>query len=199
MFSFPCYIMNIKSWKVIIIRLMHLAYHLNINDKKDVYFFPKKDEFFQPLFQCCSRDEHIEIYGTPTTFPYMGIYLPDIDIQILYEDGQFTGFADYVRELLNEHSIEEFNEVVYASFCLFHEEGHYHDFITSGLTVKEFIERDSQERFSLEMQRKHIYTLPNEQRELMSQLWYINYFRMTAEKIANEYAIKKTVENIDTI
>ena len=49
------------------------------------------------------------------------------------------------------------------------------------------------------MQRQHIDTLPIEQRELMIQLWYINYFRMTAEKIANEYAIKKIVENIDTI
>ncbi|WP_374722906.1 hypothetical protein [Peribacillus tepidiphilus] len=180
---------------------MQLAYHLNINNKKDVYFFPKKDVFFQPIFQCCSKDEFIQMFDTSpaTLLPHMGIYLPDIDIQALYEDGQYTGFSDYVRDLFNEHSDEEFNEIIYASFCLFHEEGHYHDFMTSGLSVKEFIERDSQEKFSLEMQKEHIYTLPIEQRELMNQLWYINYFRMTAEKIANEYATKKIVENIDTI
>lgn len=180
---------------------MKLATHLNINNKKDVYFFPKKDVFIQPIFQCCSKDDFIQIFGTApaTFFPHMGIYLPDIDIQTLYEDGQSTGFSDYIKDLFNELSDVEFNEVVYASFCLFHEEGHYHDFMTSGLSVKDFIERDSQERYSLKIQRKHIDTLPIEQRELMNQLWYINYFRMTAEKIANEYAIKKTVENLDTI
>ncbi|WP_282155947.1 hypothetical protein [Cytobacillus gottheilii] len=187
---------------MIIILLWDLAKFLNINDGKDVYFSPIKDYFFQPLFQCCSRDEYIKIYGEPappSLYPNMGIYLPNVNIQVLYDDGQSTGFVDFVRDKLNENSIEKFSEVVYASFCLFHEEGHYNDFITSGFTVKEFIDRDSQERSSLEMQRQYIQTLPVEERELMSQLWYIQYFQLTAEKKANEYALNRMIENIEKI
>jgi hypothetical protein len=183
----------------ITIKLPDLAQILEINNMKEIYTIPH-ERFFQPVFQCCDKDEAVSFQGNENgLYPKKGIYIPNVGIDRLYEEGEAIGFTEYVKEFLNEQNITYFNEVVYACFCLYHEEGHFYDYKTSGLTAKEFMERDRKDKEQLSLYEYHIKTTPEEERQIQISYYYFLYNQMRAEVFANEYATNRVVENIGFI
>ncbi|PGA35151.1 hypothetical protein [Bacillus wiedmannii] len=186
---------------MVTIKLIDLASYLKINGLKDIYI-GREDYFFQPVFQCCSYEEAMKIFGDvrgSNFYKKKGIYIPNVEIDVLFKDGEEIGQTEYVAELLKEQGVEMFNKVVYASFCLYHEEGHSADFEESGLSVEEFIQRDIEDTDKINLQMNYIRTLPNSRRSENIYLFYLMYNEMKAEKIANTYAAKKVAENLERI
>ncbi|PFF01360.1 hypothetical protein CN325_03710 [Bacillus thuringiensis] len=186
---------------MVTIKLIDLASYLKINGLKDIYR-GREDYFFQPVYQCCSYEEAIRIFGDvkrSNFFEKKGIYIPNVEIDVLFKDGEEIGQTEYVAELLKEQGVEMFNKVVYSSFCLYHEEGHSVDFEESGVSIEEFIQRDCEDKDKLNLQMNYIRTLPKNERSGNIHLFYLMYNEMNAEKIANTYAVKKVAENLERI
>jgi hypothetical protein len=173
---------------------------LNICGGKEIFTGPP-DEMFDPIFQCCSREEadYIpEIKGERLQL-HRGVYIPNVSIESYFKIGEELRFTDFVSEMLEDVGVNEFNSLIYASFILYHEEGHSVDFATSGLSPSEFINRHLTGKRRVGLHLQHILTLPEEERRNQLLFWQMTYNLMKAEQYANEYAVDKISTNLKKI
>ncbi|OAB39279.1 hypothetical protein PMSD_04950 [Paenibacillus macquariensis subsp. defensor] len=180
--------------------LGELAKTLKINNLEEI-FTGEQDRFFQPVFQCSSSEYGLlnNLYNAKSLYEHRGIYIPNVNISVIFKEGEEIKQTEYIAELLEDEGINVFNEIIYASYVLFHEEGHAKDFENSKLTPEQFIDRDVIDRYDLELQKEKIANAKPEEIELQTDLFFLKYNMMKPERIANEYAIKKIVDEIDTI
>jgi hypothetical protein len=85
---------------------------------------------------------------------------------------------------------------------LFHEEGHWVDFINSNLSGEEYMERDYPYRYQYKMFEQKILEMPNDspsKHHLAKKCvtWYNE--ELPIELAANTYAIQKIKESINLI
>ncbi|MBY6268860.1 hypothetical protein [Parageobacillus thermoglucosidasius] len=182
-------------------KMRELCNILGIEDRAPVIYDSKLAQ--KTIIQCqfCTPEEQkISIDFDPEVYPSeKGIHVKNISVEEFNELMRKGHPPDYlfIRRMINEnidYKIDMF-DIVYACFCLYHEEGHWLDFKKSGLTGREFMKLDA-------VYRKHVYELAEKIKVetnpiLINQMAYqhsLLYRNIPMEKSADEYAISKLKE-----
>lgn len=149
---------------------------------------------------CTPEEQKLSINFDEEVFPSKeGVHIQNVSIEEFNEIMRNGNPPDYrnIRVMINKsinYPITMFN-VIYAVFCLYHEEGHWVDFKSSGLSGSDFMRQDAP-------YRKPVYELserirneqdPNLKLKLGNE-WTFLYRDIPMEKYADNYALNKLSE-----
>lgn len=169
-----------------------------MSNSQEYLYFGHKDVFFQPAFQCFDSDYALRNgFYSKNQYDSTGIYLPNVAVNLVYSEGESIKHTDFVRSLLVEQGIEQFNGIIYAAHVLFHEEGHLLDFLTSRMSPIDFITRDLSDKYEIQTQREVV--ISEEYSEEAMNDFFAIYHSTRAESVANSYATKRVVKELETL
>jgi hypothetical protein len=135
-----------------------------------------------------------------------GIHIQDIPVNE-YVKRERIGNPPNYSYLLNmiQGHIKKYpikmESLLYASFCLFHEEGHWVDFKQSGLTGKEFMIRDAEFRTPVKKLGFKIIKMDNSDpfKHFLAKEHTEQYRAIPSEKSADLYALNRLTEDFSCI
>jgi hypothetical protein len=127
-----------------------------------------------------------------------GIHIPLIKVHEFLFDLRFCKVPLYLAiKLLLKRDLKEYidDDILIIWYVLFHEDGHYFDFINSGKTAVEFLEQDClEERQKIDnmiLEVKHS-NIPQEEKNSKLVTMHCDYYcNLPLEKAANEYAFRQ--------
>lgn len=135
----------------------------------------------------------------------IGVHLPDLDIKQYYE-------LEMKRNPLSIHSVIEQisykTEVwikeyylVWSTYCVLHETGHWLDFINSGKTNYEFSLIEKSYREELDREAKSIYRMNDysPQKKVLMEEYNRKYKEIPSEKAADDYALSNIIPSLEKI
>jgi hypothetical protein len=178
-----------------------LVEKLDLVDREPIFY--DSNLAMKTIIQCqfCTPEEQkISIDFDEEVYPSeKGVHILNISVQEFNEKMRTGNPPDYgnIRRMINNrvnYPISMF-DIIYASFCLFHEVGHWVDFENSGLSGSEFMKKDAP-------YRKPVYELGEQiKREenlylkvQMANEWTLLYRDIPMEKYADNYALNKISE-----
>jgi hypothetical protein len=136
----------------------------------------------------------------------LGIHILDIDFYEYARRKHKTNRVNYsymlnmIKQRIKYDNIR-MDAFLFATFCLYHEEGHWLDFIQSGLSGKEYMQEDYKYRKSIEDIGDQIVQMDdnNPEKEKLAYQHTVLYRNIPIELIADNYACKELSTNIDFI
>ncbi|MFN7251533.1 MAG: hypothetical protein ACK4M9_12165 [Anaerobacillus sp.] len=151
-------------------------------------------QFCTPAEQRLSKDYDEDVFPSEE-----GVHIQNVSIEEFNEIMRNGNPPDFrkIRGMINDninYPISMF-DVIYAVFCLYHEEGHWIDFKSSGQSGSDFMRKDAPFR-------KPVYELgerikkeedPNLKLKLGNE-WTLLYRNIPMEKYADIYALNKLSE-----
>ena len=137
-------------------------------------------------------------YLKPTTKKERGVYLPDCEIGVFYENAKNNNPIEFSHMKSIIESICEFNEYTYALFNVLHELGHwvhYTQFRAHGYSDYEYIDKFEIDRIKLYAQREEeAKAFRGNTVEEFNNKYSKLYCELPTEKEADNYAATHLVD-----
>jgi hypothetical protein len=135
----------------------------------------------------------------------LGIYIPDITVEELYDLENYRNSTN-LRKVINDISclfqvrIDK-QKIIFATYVVLHEIGHWINFKKSGMTSLEYSLWDSEFRKVASQYSAKVRAMPNNLpvKYLYAEKAVEMYKNIPSEKLADEYAFKNIERNLNIL